>query len=56
MIARRELRRWGWALPAIVAAAGILMALMTNDHRLASRSAFVLLASFGIESLLAIAA
>lgn len=41
--ARLALRRWGWALPVGLAFAGMLLGLATADHRLASRSAAVLL-------------
>jgi hypothetical protein len=40
---RAVLRKWGWMLPVLFASLGILLALITDDHRLASRSAAVLL-------------
>jgi hypothetical protein len=45
------LRRWSWILPLIVSFLGILLALTTGDHRLASRSAAVLLATYALVSL-----
>ena len=35
--------RWSWTLPVCLAFFGILLGTLTNDHRLASRSASVLL-------------
>lgn len=34
---------WIWAAPVILSTGGLLIALLTEDHRLASRSAAVLL-------------
>jgi hypothetical protein len=42
------LGHWGWALPMALAILGILLALLTGDHRLASRSAAVLLVTWAL--------
>jgi ABC-type transport system involved in cytochrome c biogenesis permease component len=49
------LRRWGWLLPLALAIVGLGLALGTDDHRLASRSAAVLLLTWALASLLAVA-
>jgi hypothetical protein len=48
------LRRWGWLPPLTLAIVGLGLALATGDHRLASRSAAVLLLTWSLVNLLAL--
>jgi len=42
---------WIWSVVVVASLLGILAALLTQDHRLANRSALVLLASFALAAI-----
>ena len=47
----KSLPPWIWSVVVVVSLLGILAALLTQDQRLANRSAFVLLASCALAAL-----